>query len=131
MNTNNSNHAKLLNVALNNNNFSLTEKFLIISEKNNNIKIDLDRISNVRIEKHRVLLINYFFIFLILLSYYLLDKLLASNITFHFILNLVLFTTILFSLRIKKYSHSILINTSDLNFNKFMIKKPNTPIRYC
>ena len=131
MNTKNSNHAKLLNIVLNNNTFSLTEKFLNILEKNNNIKIDLDSISNVRVEKHRVLLINYFFIFLILLSYYLLGKLLASNITFHFTLNLVLFTTILFSLRIKKYSHSVLINTSNLNFNKFMIKKPNTPIKYC
>lgn len=98
--------------------FSLTEKTLIVKENNKTIKLDLNKITNVRIIKHRELSINYMLVILILLLYHFLNKSIEGNFISNFLLNSIASSLILTSLYVKKYTYSVLINTINLNFIK-------------
>lgn len=112
---------ELIGITKNNQNFSLTENTLTVTEKNNITTIDLSKISAIRITKHRVLFINYFFVFLILISFHSFEKFIDINYVSHSLLDVIEIITIFVSFTIKKYFHSVLINTTDLNFKKFKI----------
>jgi hypothetical protein len=116
-----SNYNELATIAANNINFSLKEKKLIVTDKNSTIEINLIYISNVRIIKDRSLFINYLCVLITFFSYQFLNKLLSNNFTADFFLKLLLLAAILLSLSVKKYSYSVLINTTDLSFYKFKI----------
>jgi hypothetical protein len=112
---------ELLAITKNHQKFSLTEKELTVTEKNSISKIDLNSISNVRIIKCRELFINYFLVVLILMGAHFLSRLVENN----FVLNSIILIAILASFSIKKYSHTVLINTNNLNFKKFKIVTKN------
>lgn len=116
-----SHNEELIGITKKNLNFSLTENSLIVIEKNNTTTIDLSKISAVRITKHRILYINYFFVVLILISFYTFENFIDMSYSSHFILNIFKLIAILVSFTIKKYFHSVLINTTDLNFKTFKI----------
>ena len=124
MNTTSSHFNKLSYIVSRDQNFFLTEKTLTIIEKNNTTKIDLNKITNVRIIKRRELFINYFLVILISIFYCFLNRLMENNFIFRLVLNSIVFISILASFSIKKYSLSILINTVDLNFKKFKMVNP-------
>ena len=118
-----SSYNQLITIAANNVNFSLKEKKLVVTDKNNSTKINLICISNVRIIKNRSLLINYLFVFFTLMFYQYLNESLSSSFTSAFFLKIMFSLAILLSLSVKKYSYAVLINTTDLNYYKFKIMR--------
>ncbi|MEZ7500390.1 hypothetical protein QO200_16780 [Flavobacterium sp. Arc3] len=121
MNTFNLIYNKLIEIEKNNENFSLTEKTLLITVKNSTTTIDLNKITNVRITKCRVLFFNYLLVIFILIFYFFLNTFTEIISTLPFSANAMCMIAISSSLFVKKYSHSVLINTIDLNYLKVKI----------
>ncbi|WP_338647687.1 hypothetical protein V5J73_03590 [Flavobacterium sp. KS-LB2] len=112
---------ELIDITKKNQNFSLTENTLTVTEKNNITTIALNKISSVRITKHRVLYINYFCVILIIITFHTFEKFIDVTYASLFILNVIKLIAIFISFTIKKYMHAVLINTTDLNFKRFKI----------
>jgi hypothetical protein len=104
-------------------NISIFDNDLIINEKGITTKININKISSVRLIKTRVLFINYLFVTVVLLTAYMSKGLIASNDNYSVDLYSILISIGTFSFFLKKYNYSLLINTADLNFKKIEISK--------
>ncbi|MCL6461297.1 MAG: hypothetical protein I4O51_05435 [Flavobacterium micromati] len=104
-------------------NISILDNDLIINEKGITTKININKMSSVRLIKTRVLFINYLFVTVVLLTAYMSKGLIASNDNYSVALHSILISIGTFSFFLKKYNYSLLINTSDLNFKKIEISK--------
>ena len=111
-------------------NCSIDGNSFFVEEKMKKYKIDLNRISNVRIIKTRELFVNYIFLIAILLLVFFFNNFVNNSFYLPFILYLSCLLAIIASFRVKIYRHYLLINTIDLSFVKVNInyKKKN---RYC
>lgn len=104
-------------------NISIFDNDLLISEKEITRKININKISSVRLIKTRVLFINYLFVSLVFLTCYISKGLIAINDNYSVALYSILISIGIFSIFLKKYNYSLVINTNDLNFKKIRINK--------
>ena len=99
---------------------SIHNKTLLIQEKDYAKKLDLNKISNVRIIKTRSLLLNYSFLAILLVFYALLRNFLIDFLL-KIVLNVAAFILIVATFRLRKYSYELLINTTDLTFRNYTV----------
>jgi hypothetical protein len=119
----NSNLEKLKYIVEQDSNYNLTKNTLRVNFENTTITVDVRKISNVRINKRRSLVVNYLIIISILGAYLLIDKFIFFDATLHFALNLVTGICIFAALFVSKYSYRLLINNKDFSYNNFKLSK--------
>jgi len=121
---------QFVDIAKSNPKFFVTTQTLIVTENNKLTQINLNRITKVRIIKQRELFANYFLIIMIAIIFHFSNEILTNNFSSQLIVYSIALTAILASLRIKIYTHSVLINMMDLSFIKLKIvaiKVKNNP----
>lgn len=104
--------------------FTITNSKVIFHFKTEELQLDLNLISNVRIKKSRVLYINIFITVIAIKCYlYISDFLGLLLPSFYF--PIVLAAILYFSFLYKHFSHKLLINNKNLHFNELKITKKN------
>ena len=117
-----SNFDKLSYIAQYDSKYIITESNLSVVLKGSVVNVDISNVSNVRIIKRRSLVLNYLIIFLIVVLFMMIKRLVFLNYLNTILLDICTVILCFSSFFLTKYSCKLLLNYKDLSYQIFRLE---------
>ncbi|PKH66297.1 hypothetical protein CXF59_10015 [Flavobacterium sp. ALD4] len=117
-----SNFDKLSYITQYDSKYIITESNLSVVLKGNVVNVDISNVSNVRIIKRRSLVLNYLIIFLLVVLFMMIKRLVFLNYLNTILLDICTVILCFSSIFLTKYSCKLLLNYKDLSYQIFRLE---------